>query len=342
MVAQLPASHSEAGDKGTMSNSGQDYDSQHEETPVSAAGGRDIATFARRHSGSLLLAVLLVMIIGLLALASATGTANRPLYPPLPSLTPLPQEIANEIKTLTFTELNTDPGVYRDQLIQVSGTYTPLSPPDCRPWTGIPIEWSLVSEGLQLNAIGFETILRFVNPGTELTVLGYWRLYQGPLGCGKEPPAGVVWYLEVVRVLEPNPLLIGGNDLSLTVVANYPLPTLGTIEALTTPTPSTTPAPTATIEQEATEPAIDIETPVGPGEATETATLAFPGTVTHTPDPNATPTLETTPDINSTASPTPTVAGATTETPNPALPTSTPAGTGYPPDATNTPTGGYP
>jgi hypothetical protein len=39
-----------------------------------------------------------------------------------------------------------------------------------------------------------------------MTVEGYWRLYEGPLGCGKNAPRAAIWYLEVLRIVEPNPL----------------------------------------------------------------------------------------------------------------------------------------
>jgi hypothetical protein len=304
--------------------------------------GRRMAALARRYASPLLLVALLILIIGGLAILSSTQTGNRPLYPALPTLTPVSQELAQEAKVLDFTELNADPAAYRDQLIRVTGAYTPVPAPECQPWAGVPIRWSLVAEGLQLNATGFESILRFIDPGTELSVAGYWRMYQGPLGCGKQPAAGVVWYLEVIRIIEPNPLVIGGSNISLTVIANSPLPTLGSIEALTTLTPSLTPTSTETVEPLPTEPGIGIGTSEPTAIPTETATLAFPGTVTNTPDPDATPTPDTTPGVSVTPGMTATVSGSSTETPDPGLPTSTPSGTGYPTNATNTPTGGYP
>lgn len=325
-----------------MSSPDEEFNPKHPESETTRSGLENLRTFIRQRSRAILFALILTTLLGILALASATSVANRPLYPVFPTVTSIPQEIVTDVTSLSFTELNANPGAYQDQRIQVSGDYTPLSPPDCQTWTGVSIRWSLVSEGLQLNATGFESIVGLIEPGTNLTVVGFWRLYQGPLGCGKEPAPEAVWYLEVQQVVEPNPLIVGGTNISLTVIANSPLPTLGVIEALTTPTPSLTPSPTETIQALPTEPISGIGTPGLFETPTETVTLPFPGTVTNTPDPNSTPTPEQTPGANVTPGSTATISGLATETPGPGLPTSTPSGTGYPIDATNTPTGGYP
>jgi hypothetical protein len=297
-----------------------------------------------RHSSLLLLGGVLMGLIALLALATNTTTQKNSLYPELPTFTPIVPAINDEAAELSFTELNSNPAAFRDRRIQVSGIYTPISPPDCRPVAGVSIHWSLVSEGLQLNARGFENVLSLVRPGTELTVIGFWRNYQGPVGCGKEPPPSVVWYLEVIRIIEPNPLVGEPGIIALTIVSDHNLPGVGTIEALITPTPSQTPMQTPDIEM--TGQVLTPIIPIVPEVPSETPTLAFPPTVTSTPDPNATPTFESTPDGTGTGTPdanaTSTMPGSAPQTPDPTLPTSTPSGTGYPPDATNTPTGSYP
>jgi hypothetical protein len=307
---------------------------------------RKASSAIQRHSSMLFLGGVLLGLIALLALAINSSTQETSLYPVLPTFTPLvtdPDDVAIE---LSFTELNSNPSAFQDRRIHVSGIYTPISPPDCRPVAGVPIRWSLVSEGLQLNARGFENVLSLVRPGTELVVVGLWRNYQGPVGCGKEPPPGIVWYLEVIRIIEPNPLIGEPGIIALTVVSDNNLPGLGTIEALTTPTPSQTPTPMQTPEIEVTGQALTPIIPIVPELPSETPTLAFPPTVTSTPDPNATPTFESTPDGPETGTPDPdasaTMPGSTPQTPDPNLPTSTPSGTGYPPDATDTPTGSYP
>lgn len=315
-----------------------------DEVELATAATQDSgAGFIARFGSAILLVGILLAIILFLAVATFSNSGNRGLYPALPSPTSRPQLIDTQAATqLTFTQLNSDPTAYRDELIQVSGDYTPLALPDCRPWSGVPIRWSLVSEGLQLNARGFESILRLVDPGTKLTLTGYWRLYQGPVGCGKAPPRGVVWYLDVVQILEPNPLLAGASSLALTVIPGSSLTTSLTVEALTTPTLTATPFETPTIEIEATESNLPIQPPGLPATPTETPTFAIPPTVTSTPDPNATPTSDVPPDADATPGSTPTIPGTDDGTPIPGLPTNTPPSSGYPPDPTNTPTGGYP
>jgi hypothetical protein len=323
-----------------MNTSNDDFNPLEGESIPTETDGGTLRSWTRHHATALLLVGLLAVIIVVLVLTSFARTTANPLYPVLPTFTIRPASNNSETASVTFSELNSDPSAYRDQLILVTGDFTPLPPEDCRPWTGVPIQWSLVSEGLQLNARGFENILHLVNPGTELTVTGYWRLYQGPLGCGKAPEPGVVWYLDVIQIIEPNPLLTGSSDLALTVIANSPLPTLGTIEALLTPSPTPTTTMTPEILLTAT---LSIQsTPQLPGSPTETPTFAIPPTVTDTPDPNATVTPESTSDPVLTPGGTPTITGAATETPDPLLPTNTPGGPGYPPNVTNTPTGGYP
>ncbi|MCZ7669586.1 MAG: hypothetical protein M5U34_21625 [Chloroflexi bacterium] len=54
--------------------------------------------------------------------------------------------------------------------------------------------------------MGHEELVKRLPDGLTLTVEGVWRQYDGPLGCGKGPAAGVTWYLQVERIVSPNPL----------------------------------------------------------------------------------------------------------------------------------------
>ena len=106
-------------------------------------------------------------------------------------------------QVLTFAELNADPDAYRDRRIQVAGDFASVPPPTCTPHAGPSIRWSLVAEELQLNAVGFENVLRLLAEGTPMTVTGIWRLYSGPAGCGKAPPDANVWFLSLIHLSEP-------------------------------------------------------------------------------------------------------------------------------------------
>lgn len=297
-----------------------------------------------RQSALAVLAILLLL--GGLALVAFTlaDPGNRGLFPNLPTFTPLAAEITSEAELIGFADLNADPAAFRDRRIQVSGVYTPVEVPDCRPFAGPVVRWSLVDEELQLNAIGFERVLPLLGEGTEMTIAGIWRLYQGPLGCGKEPADGNLWYLAVDQILEPNPLF-GAGGVALTVVAGSPQPTLPPLD-LALPTPAATTAltatetllPTATLA--ATLP-LDLTitstlTITVVGTPTPTITPAVTGTL-GTPGATGTPTLTGTPGPSPT--PSPTLSGSETATLE--IPTATLEGTGYPVEPTAT-TEGYP
>lgn len=275
--------------------------------------------------GAWAVAVIILTAAGALLLAHwLTPRANRPLFPQFPTPTLPAQIIENEAAQVTFSELNEDPAAFLNRRLTVSGEYSPVVPPDCPRHSGPDIRWSLVSEGLRLNAVGFESLVRLLPPGTEMTVEGIWQLYEGPLGCGKAPPEGTVWYLRVERIIAPNPLFSGNRPL-ITVIAE---PTQAIFpEVVGTPEleqPTATATITTTLVITATEtptitptlfltPTLDFVTPT----ATGTPEIL---TTTPTETPTLTATSTTTPDG------TPTIGG--TETPP--LPTATQNATGYP------------
>ncbi len=292
----------------------------------------------------------ILLLFGLATLAWTINSRDaHPLYPILSTHTPLAATVDYQPVLVGFAELNADPAALLGQRIQVSGVYTPIEPPECVNYTGPSVRWSLVAEELQLNAIGFETLLRLVDEGLEMTVTGIWSAYRGPVGCGKEPPDGTVWYLLVDRIVEPNPLL-GTVAPALTVIPGDPLPT---------PPPFTTPEPSLPTPEETPDddlspfpsPTLGSTFPITPGITPETTPLPVtplvpPGTpppgATTTPDPGETPGISPTPDLTQTAEATPGEGG----TPPPGIPTTTPGGPGYPPPGTTptatTPSGGYP
>ena len=245
---------------------------------------------------------------------------------------------------VTFSVLDEDPAAYRNRLIRVTGAYTPLPLPECARFRGPIVRWTLVDEGLRLDAVGFEGILSLIPEGIDLTVDGFWRLYEGPLGCGKEPPTDRLWYLEVVRLVQPNPLpLLSGRTLALdasprisvtmSVSTLTPTPvTDGTLTPTGTPTPSRTPTVTET-------PAPGTPS-VTPGSTpTPSPTQRPTGTATDTPASGASTSTPT-----GTPTPSPTRAGGSTPTLPP--PTNTPSSYPGDPDVTPPPTptssGGYP
>lgn len=318
-----------------------------EPSPPPATPADRLPAAARRLPVVTAVAVVLVLVGLALLVWSLSGGPARPLYPNLPTFTPLAATVQYEAESVGFTELNADPAAYQNRRLQVSGTYTPIEPPDCLDFNGPLIRWSLVAEELQLNAIGFEDILRLAPEDTELTVTGIWRAYRGPVGCGKEPEDGTVWYLDVDRIIEPNPLF-GATGPALTVVPGTPGATLAPEEAATLPTP------TPEVPVEGTTVITATTTFPGGGVASSTVTPTLPTTPLVTPltTVNATQTPTATADGTAALSPTPgpsptpTGTGDAQGTTTPGLPTTTPSGTGYPSQGTPTPTGtttgGYP
>lgn len=275
------------------------------ETQATEDGSADNTRLQMLSVVAAVLAIMGIVVLGLVLNTSARQ--GRPLYPNLPSPTPPARVINPEAETVTFRGLNENPAVYLNHVIAVTGDYTPLELPQCRPLAGPPIKWSLVADNLQLNALGFERVLQLVAPGTTMTVVGIWRLYNGPVGCGKEPPAEVVWYLEVTKIIAPNPLF-GGPEAVLTFVPGRPtalvpatpvldgtpeiVPTDGNTGGIdSTPPPETLPGIEPTIGATPTDlPLTPLATPGAP--LTPLPTDEGPPTPNATIDPNATPTSE--------------------------------------------------
>jgi hypothetical protein len=237
---------------------------------------------------------------------------------------------------ITFAELEADPFAYQDKLIRVTGNYVALPAVECVPHSGPAAGWALVAEDLRLDILGFQELLVGMAPQElTLTLDGILRRYDGPLGCGKRPAAGILWYLEALQIIQPNPLIVQAGDSS----GGPPIipPAIGTA---TLP-----PADSGTVEPEAT---------TGPGTPTNTATPTgtMIATTTSTPvttpigqtpgAPTATPTRTPTPSRPATSQPgTPTRTATPTRTPTPVsgptqppLPTATPGGYPAPPTST--------
>ncbi len=302
----------------------------------------DHASYAETRKRMLWVLAAVFGILALIAVAFAmVSAANRGgrLYPTLPSPTPPDREIGTQVDMVSFTALNENPAAFLNRRIQVTGDYTPLELPSCTPYAGPHIAWSLVADSLQLNAAGFERVLRLAEPGLGLTVEGLWRVYSGPVGCGKEPPEGVVWYLAVTRIVEPNPLF-GGPQPVLTFVPGDPtqvVPPTATPELAPTDeiTDTVTLEPTATLDTTPGTGVTPLPTatplPLTPLPTSDNGLTPEP-TGEGTPPPDATPTGTIDPNATMTMTPSGTV--------TPGLPTNTPPPGGYP--VPTTPPGGYP
>lgn len=223
---------------------------------------------------------------------------------------------------VSFEELDVDPRAYQNQLVRVTGALLQVPSLPCSPVNGPVPQWALVDEELQLNGRGFEQVLHLVPVGTELTVDGFWRRYRGPVGCGKEPPVDTIWYLEAVRLVQPNPIpglegLLATGSPRVTIEPVATLPAEGT--ATGTATPSGTPTATATITG---TPTLMTMTPSPTATVEGTPTEAVTATPSLTPGPGE--TLTSTPTPSQTPTPTATTAGASTPTLQPPTATNEP------------------
>lgn len=253
--------------------------------------------------------------------------------------------LSGQAMAVSFTELDTDPAVYRNRLIRVRGSFQALPSPECEQYTGPNFAWELVENDLHLKAVGFEEVMELVPEGTTLAVEGFWRLYQGPLGCGKEPPRTTIWYLETMRLVQPNPV----PQLAAAPGAS-PSPADAEAQPATEAPPEATvgaTGPTPQVSPSATRTAADTPLPGTPPPATETPDLSQTPTPSATPSSTPTPSPQTgTPDTTPTPTPSPeaTTSGGSTPTLPPPTNTPGPQGTGYPgppSDPTETPQG-YP
>jgi hypothetical protein len=290
--------------------------------------------------------VVLGLILLILALAASCSGRNNDqgLRPFRPTQTPQDGSVSGDALVLSFIDLNGSPEVYQNQRIRVTGDKVTIPPPDCRLFTGPGFSWGLIAEDLQLNALGYEELVKQVPDGLTMTVEGVWRQYNGPLGCGKEPADGIAWYLQVERIIAPNPLpLMEGTPFATIQVPLGTQPSIditpfetATPETAVTPQPGITPLPNGT----GTPLPLTTMTPLITSTIDPllpTSTL-FPGlTPSATPEPGVTSTEGppdgegTDPTATPSLSPSPTNANFLTQTPAPTSP-------GYPGPGTPEPT----
>lgn len=268
--------------------------------------------------------------------------SSSQLMPPFPEPTESQGQLEVSQDPITFNDLNSDPIAYLNKMIVVSGEFLPVDRDNCVRFSGPGFSWSLTAENLQLDVLGYERFTDLIADNTQMTVQGVWRLYQGPLGCGKGPPQGNAWYLEVKKILQPNPLVgTDGQAIPVVVGGQIPglpdlLPTQAANDILPTET-SAVPTDQATEEFELLTPTL-----VGQPTISMTPTIAqtLPPTFTLSPTPTtsiATATSNVT-SVPSTASPTP----ASTTGSMTATATTTPEQPPVPATSTDVPNGGYP
>ena len=292
--------------------------------------------------------IVLGLILLILALAASCSGRNndRGLKPFRPTRTPQDVGASGDVVVLSFTDLNGAPEAYQNQRIRVTGNKVTIPAQACRLFTGPVFNWGLIAEDLQLNALGYGDLVKRLPDGLTMTVEGIWRQYNGPLGCGKEPANGIAWYLQVERIISPNPLpLMEGTPFATIQVPFGTRPSIDITPFQTatpetggqpglTPLPNGTGYPAGTLLPPTTITPLITSTidPLLP-----TSTL-LPGlTPSATPEPGATKTESppgeggTDPTATPSLTLSPTIPGFITQTPAPTRP-------GYPGPSTPEPT----
>lgn len=273
-------------------------------------------------------------IIALLGMALCVLTSWQLWQGPVRNLRPFrpqPTHIALVVdgkpQLVTFPELSQHAHQYQDKRIRVTGFYLPLTTPDCAQHNGPVFQWAIISQGLQLNAIGFERPLALVSTGSTLTVEGVWRLYQGPTGCGKSSERSNVWYLHVEQIVQPNPLTASTRDPEAYLLSGVSTPIFPTVGPTNTPRPGATNTPTLTATPQLTETATAVgsQTPTGPLPTLSATARTSTATVAAT----ATSSMGLTPTTTRSSTGTP-AASATPATTVTAIITNTPPPGGYP------------
>lgn len=310
-------------------------------------------TTAGTQKRAITLGLVALLIVFLLVLFQVGfGRGERPIKPFVPTVTAFAPQGMVEPVTLDFFELGDDPEKYLNQRIRVSGRFSKVALPECEQFSGPMIRWGLINDTLQMNAVGYEEIVRTLPDNIEMTVEGIWTFYPGSVGCGKEPKnQSGLWYLRVEHILQPNPIVASNSarsaQLSVVVSDNQILgegispieSPAGEDTAVDTATPSSTPTATlhATSTTTPTTVAVTAQaTTPSEGSVTPTSTATVTATAV-SGDNSATPT--------STPTDVPTISPPATATPGsgpPPAATATPGSGGYPPPPPPPGGGGYP
>ncbi|MCI0399438.1 MAG: hypothetical protein L0332_03935 [Chloroflexi bacterium] len=123
---------------------------------------------------------------------------------------PGPVEPAGTPQAVELTELAEDPAGFENTYLQVTGqlNYAPLVVCSSKPRLS-PAIWVLADGELSIPAASQSNTVRQVAPlQLTLTVAGRWQRWRGPVGCGRNAPEIEIWYLNVERILAPNPIAL--------------------------------------------------------------------------------------------------------------------------------------
>jgi hypothetical protein len=272
----------------------------------------------------------LVLFLGLVSCTQ--GTSGTPTPFPTPAAVSSIPSANIDILPLTIADLIATPEASQDAYVQLTGRYRrlPKLVCDADPHPS-PATWELADGEALVLAGGFDGQLRSLVPDELIvTVQGRWLRWHGPIGCGKRAEVQEIWYLHVLRVIDPSPItavtltpIFTGTQVAVAPTISI-TPTDGGPPPEATPTLDVPPQPTSPPIEPPTETAVieptSIITDIIPTETKELEIEPTP-VITET-ERTATPTLEPGNEATDTVGPSPTV--TPTRDPNAPTPTTTP------------------
>jgi hypothetical protein len=245
-------------------------------------------------------------------LAVTTLIACRDQAPEIATPIPPPPLAAQPInaEAVSLLTLVRNPDSFENSYIQLSGVYKPLPLLVCQADAHrSPATWALLEEDIEVLASGFDSELReLAYPGMGLIVEGQWLQWEGPVGCGRRVPNQQIWYLEVINIVSPNPLVSAGGTPAEVAAASTSAPQAATEE------PGTSASMTATSDRGTTEAVTatsDMATSVAAGTQVPSGQQSVTGTPGPSPAPILTPTPFSTADTGTTGATATATAAAT-------------------------------
>ncbi|MFO7679191.1 MAG: hypothetical protein R6X34_04000, partial [Chloroflexota bacterium] len=175
---------------------------------------------SRRRAASCfaLLALLAVLVAGCRSGEEVTPTP----FPPTPETIGMPGGVgALTPVPVTIADVLANPEFFEGATVQLTGQYykRPLLVCGFDPHPS-PAEWTMVDGENALAGAGFGGQMRLLWPeGLTFTAIGRLTHFRGPVGCGKQAAPTELWYLDTVKLVEPDQLALvtltpGGGDIS--------------------------------------------------------------------------------------------------------------------------------
>jgi hypothetical protein len=265
-----------------------------------------------------------VIFLSMIVLLLLAACGRRDDGDPTPAASPAPTiiPVGGQAAVIRHVDLLNSPSQYSGMLVRISGQFRRLPQLVCEGQVHqSPAGWKLTAGELFVQATGFEAMLRPLATSPQIiTVEGLWQRWEGLVGCGADARLQEIWYLDVARLIDPNPIVFGTPAPGQPIAVITPIPEGGEEEAPQPPPPGDDEDENGEKEEDEDDipslPGINTATPTLPAMITATPTPASgappPGIGTATPG-NGTPTVTATPteaaNGNGEATATPTATG---------------------------------